>query len=512
MYPTRFSRAGVLVAFGVVATFLAGCVSVAPVERTSTPAADSSVPAELQEYYGQELTWTSCDDDMECALAEAPLNWAEPSGEKIQLALVRQSALGGTAQGSLFVNPGGPGASGVDYISQNISGAVGKPLQEAFDVIGFDPRGVGQSSAVACFDAQRMDEYLFGVADNPVGTDAWIQETRESARELGEACQTNTGALLQYVDTVSAARDLDMLRSVVGDSKLNYLGYSYGTYLGAHYAELFPQNVGRLVLDGAIDPATSNFEVIKTQTIGFENAMKAFLADCIGSSGCPYRGTVDEAMAQVGSLLDSVQNNPITASDGRRLSSGTLLTALITPLYSQEAWPALKQILTATIAGNADLAFLSADLYHGREDGKYKDNSFEAFMGINCLDYEYNDDVSVMRAQASELAAAAPTFGRFQGYGDIGCAQWPYKNTTPRGELHAEGADPILVIGTTNDPATPYEWAVALSEQLDSGVLVTYVGEGHTAYSSSNACVADVVESYFLRGTVPDTDPRCESQ
>ncbi len=502
-------RIGIVAALGVAVALVAGC-TITPIIPNSAPTNSGPVPANLEEYYGQTVSWSACENGMECATVRAPLTWEEPSKDTINLALIRQRALGGAPQGSLFVNPGGPGASGVNYVRDSIDGAVGKPLQQNFDVIGFDPRGVGASSAIACLDAKGMDEYLFGLAENKTGTDAWIQEIRDSSREFGKACESKTGPVLQYVDTVSAARDLDMLRAVVGDDKLNYLGYSYGTFLGAHYADLFPENVGRLVLDGAIDPNTTNFEVVKTQTVGFENAMKAFLKDCIGTSGCPFTGTVDEAMAQVGALLDSVDERPLTASDGRELSAGTMLTAIITPLYSQESWPFMKQMLTSVMAGDADPAFRSADFYFGRgEDGTYEDNSFEAFVGINCLDYEYDDNIDVMRAQAAELAQAAPTFGRFQGYGDIGCAEWPYKNTTPRGELNAPGAAPILVIGTTNDPATPYEWAVSLAEQLDSGVMITHVGEGHTAYSTGNTCIAGTVESYFIDGTVPTADPKC---
>ncbi|GAA3599933.1 alpha/beta hydrolase [Klugiella xanthotipulae] len=510
MPPTTPQRTAAATAVGLIALLLVGCVPIGGNASESKPAPVDGVPDELHDLYQQTLTWTDCEGEMQCATAQAPLNWDDPAGERIDLALVRQPATGGSPRGSLFVNPGGPGASGYDFVADSIDYAVGKPLQEEFDVIGFDPRGVQHSTPVTCLSPKKMDEYLFGVAQNKTGTDAWIQEIRDSAQDFGAACAESTGDLLGAVDTLSAARDLDMLRALVGDTRLNYLGFSYGTFLGAHYAELFPERVGRLVLDGAIDPSVSVDEVVLDQTVGFEKAMRAYVTNCLTSSECPLSGTVDEAMASVASLLDAVDARPMEAVDGRMLTSSTLLTAIIYPLYSQDSWTYLSQMLKITLAGDPSLAFTLADLYYGRaEDGTYDDNSFEAFYAINCLDYEYVDDVELMRAEAATLAEAAPTFGRFQGYGSIGCAEWPHDSVTPREEIHATGADPILVVGTTGDPATPYQWAVSLADQLDEGVLVSYTGEGHTAYGSSNECVSDAVEDYFIDGKVPATDPRC---
>nr|WP_243848909.1 alpha/beta hydrolase [Lysinibacter cavernae] len=495
----------------MVAALLAGCsVSIVPLDDSGSSSNLDGVPENLKDLYGQDLKWKTCEGDLECATATAPINWDEPDGDTIELAMVRHPASDGKPMGSLFVNPGGPGGSGYDFVVNGVDGGqFGDALVENYDIVGFDPRGVNNSTPVSCYDDQQMDEFLFGISTEKTGTDAWLAEMRESAKDFGDACLENTGALLEFVDTVSAAKDLDLMRALVGDEKLNYLGYSYGTFLGAHYAELFPENVGRLVLDGAIDPSVSNFEVVKTQTVGFENAMRAYLEDCLAKKGCPFTGTVDEAMATVASLLDSVEQRPLTASDGRKLGSGALLTAIIFPLYSQDMWSYLTTMFEDVMAGNADYAFLLADSYYGRGEDGYLDNSFESFFAINCLDYEYNDDDAKMKEEAAELAAAAPTLGRFQGYGDIGCAEWPFKNRTPREPIHAEGAAPILVIGTTNDPATPYEWAVSLADQLDSGILVTYEGEGHTAYSPSNTCVAAIVEDYFVEDAVPSGSPTC---
>ncbi|HEX6955258.1 MAG TPA: alpha/beta hydrolase, partial [Agromyces sp.] len=301
-----------------------------------------------------------------------------------------------------------------------------------------------------------------------------------------------------------------LLRAVLGDDELHYLGYSYGTFLGATYAELYPERAGRLVLDGAMDPTASIHEVNLAQSVGFEQALRAYLTDCLSGSECPFSGTVDEAEDEVARLLASVEQSPIRGSDGRYLGADSLVTAIIFPLYSAESWSYLSEMFESVMLGSADTALTFADLYYGREaDGTYGDNSTEAFRAVNCLDYSYDADIESMRASAAEVADAAPIIGPYFGYGAIGCSVWPVASESERSAIAAEGAAPILVIGTTGDPATPYEWAVALADQLDSGVLVSYEGEGHTAYGKSNACVDTTVEAFLLEGTVPEADPKC---
>ncbi|TFC18217.1 alpha/beta hydrolase [Cryobacterium algoritolerans] len=475
---------------------------------TSSPTTEK-VSAGLKPFYSQVLKWKDCGSGLQCTTASAPLDWTEPAAGTVDLALVRHPA-SGSRVGSLLVNPGGPGGSGYDFVKDSLDYATDAKLQAGFDIVGFDPRGVGRSSAVKCYQPAQMDEYLYGLTTAPRGTDAWIRELETASADFGAACEKNTGALLGHVDTVSAARDLDLLRAALGDKKLNYLGYSYGTFLGASYADLYPGKVGRLALDGALDPSTSNADVTRVQATGFENALRAYLAGCLDGAKCPFSGTVDDAMSTIGALLASVDASPITAADGRKLGANTLLTAIIYPLYQAEAWPNLSEMFTTVLRGDAAAAFQFADGYNGRgKDGSYRDNSTEAFMAINCVDYSYNDDPAAMRAQAAQIEAAAPVIGKYMAFGDIGCANWPHKFTGQRAKIHAKGAAPILVVGTTNDPATPYVWAKNLASQLDSGHLVTYTGEGHTAYNKSNACVNDAVDGYLLRGTVPAADPRC---
>lgn len=500
---------------------LAGCApSTAPVP---TPTSATAIPAEYAKYYQQQLNWAPCATNDQCATATAPLDWSQPAGRTISLALVRHVATGPQRLGSLFVNPGGPGASGVDFVKQSLNYAVSAQVQSAYDVIGFDPRGVGASTAVRCFDtAAELDHFIFDLNTQPRASAAWLDARVADSASYAAACAQKSGDLLSHVDTVSAAKDLDMLRAVVGDGALNYLGYSYGTLLGATYADLFPTRVGRMVLDGALDPASSNVDVLLNQAKGFENALRAYLVWCLQQKQCPFApggaghpGTapaaaeVDAAMTIVGKLLDALERTPLTGKDGRKLGADTMLTAIIAPLYSKSQWPALTQVFQAVAGGSADAALASADSYYSRVNGVYQDNSTEAFSAVNCLDYPVTADRAQWAKDAAALAAAAPVMGPYLSYGDAVCAAWAAKSTRTPAPVKAVGSPDILVVGTTGDPATPYQWAVNLAGELPKGHLITNTGEGHTAYNKSNSCVNNAVDDFLLSGKVPATDPRC---
>ncbi|HWH25543.1 MAG TPA: alpha/beta hydrolase [Pseudolysinimonas sp.] len=501
------------VAAASIAGLLGGCASwfTAPrVSVTSHPTGEK-VAANLKDFYSQVLTWKNCGRHMQCATATAPMNWADPSAARIKLALVRQPATGGDSKGSLLVNPGGPGGSGFDFIHDSVDFAVSTRLQREYDIIGFDPRGVGRSSAVSCFDDPKvMDQYAFGIIPGVEGSPEWIAASEKESADFAAGCLKYTGPLLQYVDTVSAARDLDLLRAILGDRKLNYLGFSYGTFLGATYAELYPKKTGHLVLDGALDPATSDDDVTLFQAEGFEKALRAYLADCLDRDNCPFRGTVDAAEQRIARILAKLEVQPIRADDGRQLGSGTMFTAIIVPLYNPDNWYALDQLFAEVQDHDATTAFVLADSYYERDaDGTYTSNSTEAFMAINCLDYPPAVRTESPEAQAAELEKVAPVFGPLMAYGETGCPGWPFPSTRERGPITAAGSSDILVIGTTNDPATPYKWAQALAAELQNGHLITYKGEGHTAYNKSNSCVDNAVDDYFIDDVVPKSDPRC---
>ncbi|HUH53323.1 MAG TPA: alpha/beta hydrolase [Microbacteriaceae bacterium] len=504
---TMFAGAGLL---------LSGCFVPIPIPiPVPGPSAESSSKPQpgIEPEASDEVEWEECGDGFKCATVSSPMDWENPDGKQISLYLVKQPAKGTNKLGTLFVNPGGPGGSGASFVRESINYAVGEELQQQYDVIGWDPRGVGQSSAVFCYDQAEMDEYLFGdpreFSDFKRGSDEWLEVARAEEKAFGEACLANTGELLGFVDTVSTVRDLDRLRQLVGDPKLNYLGYSYGTFIGALYADMFAQNVGHMVLDGALAPDVTLFEVVLMQQQGFEAATKTYLNECLSRSSCPFDGTVETAMAEIGELIEKVDKNPIQADDGRWVSSGTFITAIILPLYNEDNWPLLNDLFAEMREGQPDTAQFLADYYFSRNLGFYEDNSTEAFSAINCLDYPAGGDAEQMRKEAAQIAKAAPTFGPYAGFGDVSCEVWPFDGPKERGPVRAEGSAPILVIGTTGDPATPYAWAERLVQQLESGVLITNNGEGHGAYTSGNMCIDRTVEEYFLLDLVPSEDPDC---
>lgn len=493
--------------------------------------AEIPAPAEdFASYEQQEPRWASCGNGIVCADVYAPLDWAHADpkrdAERITLRLAKHPAGNGHPIGTLFVNIGGPGASTVDAVLGWVDGLVSDRVLQRYDVVGWDPRGVGASSAVRCLDDAGLDDYLYGTGDPKVdgaalefGSDAWIRAGIESSTEFGAACREKTGALLEHVDTGSTVRDLEMLRGIFGDEKLNYLGYSYGTRIGALYADEFPLRSGRLVLDGAMDPAASGGEIAQQQVIGIEGALRAYATDCLTRRGCPLGSSadtsVDQGMRRIGDLLARVRKRPIPAPDGRMLYDSTLFTAIVAPLYAQQRWTELDKLIEDVSEGSATVAFRLADEYNDRVGGVYRSNLTEAFTAINCLDYPRPQQpdgtergFDVMRARAAETMRLAPVTGRYQSFDEVSCAGWPAPAVDVTGRVRAAGADPILVIGTTGDPATPFRWAQSLTEQLDSGVLLTYRGEGHTAYGQ-NACVDGIVDDYLLRGAVPGPGASC---
>jgi len=508
MRPARRLILAVLAAASVV---LAGCSFIPdPPAPTSSATPDvSGVDEELVPFYGQELDWEACGT-FECTSVRAPLDWENPGTGDIQLSVIRQRATDGDPVGSLLTNPGGPGASGVDLIRSSVDFAVGEALQADYDIIGFDPRGVGQSTAVRCYDAADMDAYLFDIPPGVRGSAEWNADITARNAAYAAACEANSGGILPYITTVQAARDMDLLRAVLGDEKLNYLGYSYGTFLGATYADLYPQRVGRLVLDGAIDPETSELDVSTTQGVGFESALRAYMADCLTKDACPFAGTVDDGMADLGVLMASVDRRPLPNADGRQFGADALLTSIVSALYAESSWPYLTSALTGVLQGDPSTAFQLADFYYSRSNGQYSDNSTDAFAAYNCMDYPADITPEQQAAADALLAEKAPTVAPYWSSDVDGCAAWPAPPTGTRGALTADGAAPIVVVGTTNDPATPYEWSVALADQLSSGVLITRVGEGHTGYNKGNSCVDAAVEAYFIDGTVPKDGLRCE--
>lgn len=509
----KLQRSALTVAATLAAiTVLAGCTLLSPTKTQS----QVDVPASLEKFYQQQLDWHDCKPaGMECTTVTAPIDWAKPADGDISLAVVRLATDSSTRVGSLLMNPGGPGGSGVELVQQAAEYVTSDDLRDNFDIVGWDPRGVGLSTGVECYDDADMDAFLYGVPVNPAGSDAWLAEQVTAEKKFAAACAENTGPLLGHIDVESNARDMDLLRAVLGDEKLNYLGFSYGTSFGAHYAELFPENVGRLVLDGAIDPALESSETFTVQTAGFENAFRAYLTDCLDGANCPFTGTLDDALAQASALFAGVEGAGLHSDDGRQLTASTLGTALSYPLYDEGSWPALSQMLDELYGGDATLALQFADGYNSRnDDGSYADQSMAVYTAATCLDGTFTGGLDAAKSTLAAIDAAAPTVGKYVAYGDwvhidIACQNWAYPSAITAHPITADGAAPILVLGTTNDPATPYAWAQAMASQLSSGVLVTRDGEGHTAYGQGNGCIDQTVDAYLIDGKVPSADPLC---
>lgn len=475
-----------------------------PSTTTSADRPDPATDPAFARFYEQELDWSGCGDGFECAKAVVPLDWEQPDGETIELAMIRKPATG-TRIGSLFRNPGGPGASGVDYLRTAVAGDPAA-LTATFDMVSWDTRGTGGSDPLTCLPDAQLDAYY--AADATPDTPAEERALVAGVEDYVEACEANSGPLLEHVDTISTVKDMDVMRAAVGDEVLSYIGASYGTFLGAWYAEEFPWRAGRLVLDGAVDPALTAAEYAQGQAMGFSRAVEAYLGDCLDRRECPLRGSEKDAVAQLQRLLDRADANPLPTGS-RPLTQALMQYGIVVGMYSRESWPYLTQALTAALQGDGSGLLALADLYLERaEDGTYGQIQ-QVINPIYCLDHADRRDVDEIRASAEELRTEYPPFGDFIGWGESTCAEWPYRAVVPRQELTAPGAAPILVLGTTGDPATPYEWAESLAGQLTSGVLVTREGEGHTAYAVGSACIDRTVVDYLVRGTVPPEGTRC---
>ncbi|MCU1513738.1 MAG: peptidase [Microbacteriaceae bacterium] len=505
----RSRRFGLIAAIAVVSMALTGCISTPPVAESGT-----SVPSALQRFYGQGVSWSKCESaGLTCATVTAPIDWAKPASGTVKLALIRHVTTSSKRVGSLLVNPGGPGGSGYEMVRDGVKLYFDDDLRASFDVVGWDPRGVGRSDPIKCLTDAQNDDFLYGLPAAPEGSDAWLASRVPIEKAYAAACAKNTGPLLGHLDAESNARDMDLIRALLGDRKLDYLGFSYGTFFGAHYAKLFPKNVGRLVLDGPVDPAVSEPQDFVTQMAGFETSYRAFLADCLTGS-CPFSGTVDDALAQSKALFDRVGTAGLQSSDGRYLTLSSLGTALSYPLYSQSSWPALKGMISDLQRGSVDRAISFADGYNGRDDDGHYSEGNAVYTSALCLDGVFSTDLAGTRATMDAIAAAAPTNGALYTYSDWAhfdnaSQNWAYPSVLKAGAIPAKGAAPIMVVGTTSDPATPYTGAVSLAKQLDSGFLVTRNGEGHTAYGSGNACIDKTVDSYLITGSVPSSDPLC---
>jgi pimeloyl-ACP methyl ester carboxylesterase len=479
-------------------------------ESTLDPPSDDPVPVQESRVYGQQVQWERCGD-LECATVLVPLDWSKPNGDTISLAINRHAAATPSDRiGSLLINPGGPGGSGIELTEYFVTSA-GQRLLDSYDVVGFDPRGVGASTPVQCGDTNVLD--AFYITDVDLETEVDVVAARQATAEFAAQCRELSGPVVEHVDTVSAARDLDVIRAVLGDSDLNYLGYSYGTQLGATYAQLYPDNVGRMVLDGAVDFLLPPEELSEGQAEGFENALTEFLEWCVRQADCELGDDVEDARAQVADLILTARDDGFPTAGDAVVNGNLMIYGIVVTLYDEASWPYLQLALNeVALLGEATIVYELANFYFDRNSvtGEYNGNSTEAFTAIGCLDDD--GDAATTLEEVREFEATSieisPTFGWWFASG-LGCDGWPWTARESITTLEdAAGANPILVVGTTNDPATPYKWSVSLAERLGAGLL-TYEGDGHTAYGRSNQCVIDAVDMYLVDGTLPDSGLRC---
>ena len=497
----------------VLALVLAGCS-----QSTNANSTVTAGPAGLERFYTQKLAWSSCATTFQCASLTVPLDYANPAGRTIQLAVIRAKATDPVHRiGSLITNPGGPGGSGVDFVKQNYPAQSGQPshfgpqLRADFDIVGFDPRGVGQSAPITCLTDTQLDQY--NALDPAPNTPSEVDAVVAGDKAFDAGCQARSAMLLPYVGTPNAARDMDILRAALGDRKMYYLGASYGTYLGAIYAGLFPTHIARAVLDGPVPPSLTTKQLGLGQARGFQAELSRFIADCVTHPDCPLGTDASNAGQKLAGFLASTEVHPLPTGTSRMVDEALAQTGVLVTMYdSPTTWPTLRSVLTMAMAGNGSGLLTLSDLYDERDPktGHYS-NELEANVAINCLDHP--DPVHTVGGVQAELPAyeqASPLIGASLAWGDLMCAYWPVPPTSQPHPVHYAGSPPILVVGTIHDPATPYPSAQLMAQQLGSAVLLTYNGDGHTAYGRGSRCINAAVDAYLAQGAVPAAGTLCQ--
>lgn len=467
----------------------------------------SPSPAELRPFYHQKLQWEDCGDGSKCAHVTVPVDYQRPDGQTMTLKVKVLPSTSGAGR-SLFLNPGGPGASGTEFVDYMAS-VFGHRVRAKYDLVGVDPRGVGGSTPIDCLSDRQFD--TFTAEDPDPDNTAEIERSRESIKNFGLGCEKRSGAVAAHVSTEEAARDFDIVRALLGEKRFDWFGASYGTQLGATYATLFPARVGRMVLDGAVDPSLSSIQSSLGQTTGFQRALRSYVSDCVKRSSCPLGQTVDPAIDRIAALLQSADRHPLKTVEKRKLTEGLMYYGIAVTLYNKSTWGMLSQALDAAFKGDGSVFLRLSDYYFDRQsDGSYDGNLGESFPAIGCLDVADRPTLEQVEAAEPEFVKASPVFGRSMAWGAYSCTDWPIPATHPQIAINAATAAPIVVIGTTRDPATPYEWAQSLTKQLGgSAVLLSRKGDGHTAYASGDDCIKNIVDDYLVDGTVPKAGIVC---
>ncbi|WP_285488268.1 alpha/beta hydrolase [Amycolatopsis taiwanensis] len=490
-----------------------------------------AVPPGMDRFYAQPLTWGECapyatsadtrstfgGKGLQCARLTVPLDYSKPDGDTVTIGVLRHKASDSTGRvGALVVNPGGPGASGMALAASLSTHFSGSELGQRFDLIGFDPRGVGASEPkVHCLtdrerDAQRAED--LGVDGSPAG----VAQQESAARDFAAKCAQRTEhgpEMLANLGTRDVARDMDVLRSALGEPKLTYLGYSYGTRIGYTYAQEFPGNVRAMVLDGAVDPSQDSLDEQIAQGAGFETAFNEFAAWCAARQDCVVGADPAEASQAFQNLARPLIDNPVPLRDGRKLTYADATLGTIQALYSQQLWQTLNTGLNDLRSGRGETLMALADMYNERDPGGRYSNNQDAFTAIRCVDDPPVTDKTKILDAENRFEQVAPFLddGRANGAALDSCAFWPVPNTLQPHEPKISGVPPVLVISTTNDPATPYQAGVNLAEAMN-GALLTFEGTQHTAFLQGNQCVDTAGSAYLINNTLPPVGQRCAAQ
>ena len=451
-------------------------------------------PTTLAAYYAQELQWQNCYENYQCADLLVPIDYTELETGTFQISVLKYPATGEKKLGSLIVNPGGPGGSGVDY-AYAAEYLFSQAILDAYDIVGFDPRGVSRSEPIVCLSDKELDANY--ASDSKPDNEQEFTRTLIESKKFIQQCEEKNKHLTSF-GTANAARDMDILRQAVGEKELNYMGKSYGTFLGTLYAQFFPDKVGRMVLDGAVDPSISNFQQGLTQAVGFDKAFAAFSADCTTRSNCPLPKEKSAAIDEMKKILNQVAEKP-----NKRLSESLVLLGIASALYdSATGWPKLRIAIREVKEGKANKFLALSDEYTGRtQDGNYTTNEFDSGAIIDCLDFTDARSVEQMKEDAKVFAEKAPLFGPYLAYGGLVCQYFETPEATE--VVPTKTANPIVIIGTTGDPATPYEWAQGLNKILTNSVLISLKGDGHTGQGQGNKCVDGQVDKFYINRAEP---------
>jgi pimeloyl-ACP methyl ester carboxylesterase len=468
---------------------------------------------------GTPIRWGPCkaatsDSDRvaagaECGMLSVPVDYSKPDGDVAQIAMIRFKATGRKI-GSLIVNPGGPGESGVEAAA-SLAPTLPQSVRDGFDLVGFDPRGVANSTPEAWCNSDADNDRLR--ADPTVDyTPEGVAHIEKENKEFVQRCVDKMGKeFLANLGTANVAKDLDAIRAGLGDDKLTYLGYSYGTRIGALYAEAYPDKVRAMILDGAVDPNADQIEEEIRQAAAFQKAFDNYAAECAKSPDCPLGTDPTKAVDLYKGLVEPLVKNPAKTKDPRGLSYSDAIVGTILPLYSPSLWRHLTQALSELKDGTGDTMLAMADLYMGRDEQGHYNNSTDVRVAVNCVDKPHITDRAKVVDEDRRTREVAPfmSYGKFTGLAPLDtCAFWPVPATGDQHEINGKGLPPILVVSTTNDPATPYKAGVDLAQQL-GGTLVTFEGTQHTVVFQGNTCIDDIAARYLVDVTVPPPNTRC---